>query len=48
MTYRCIYPFDGVLGSALVSFRPGDIIEEAQAEEMDLANKPDLAEAVDA
>ena len=44
--YRCIYPFVGVIGGALVQFAVGDKISAKDAREMGLADKPDIAEVI--
>ena len=40
----CIAPFMGMIGDKPVEFQPGDKISEAVAVELDLANKPELAQ----
>jgi hypothetical protein len=43
MTYTATREFTGVVGGAEVAFHAGDIISADDAEEMNLASKPDLA-----
>lgn len=44
MEYVCIYPFTGAIGGVEKRFTPGDKITADEANELNLAAKPDLAE----
>ena len=45
--WRALVAFKGAVDGAEVQFQPGDEIREAAALEMGLADKPDLATAID-
>lgn len=40
----CIRDFTGIIGGKAVAFTAGDKISATDAKELDLANKPDLAQ----
>ena len=43
MTWVCKEYFVGIMGGMELRFVPGDTVSDAAAEEMGLANKPELA-----
>lgn len=46
MDYEALVKFIGVVGGVEVVYAPGDVIPAADAAEMNLSAKPDLAQEV--